>query len=100
MFNKVINNIDVPADLLEIIKEFNPKYQHRFVVLHGRKVEDYKEKSELYRLRRTRNFDEDSFKSVEEQRKKELDDKLKILESNETAIKMHLNSIDRFISEK
>ena len=52
----------------------------------------------MYRLRRTKNFDEDSFKSVEEQRKKELDDKLKLLENNETAIKMHLGSIDRFIS--
>jgi hypothetical protein len=68
--------------------------------MHGRKVEEYKEKSELYRLRRTRHFDEDTFKSVEEQRKKELDDKLKLLENNETAIKMHLGSIDRFISEK
>lgn len=73
MFNKVLSNIDVTNEQMEVLKEFGPKYQHRFVVLHGRKVEEYKEKSELYRLRKTKHFDEDSFKSVEENRKKELD---------------------------
>lgn len=70
------------------------------MILHDRKLMEYKEKNELYKLRRTQNLDENAFKSIEEKRKKDLDDQLKILESNENSIKMHLNSIDRGIAEK
>lgn len=63
-------------------------------------MEEYKEKHELSRLRRTHNFDENLFKGIGEKRKKELEEKLQLLENNETAIKMHLGAIDRFISEK
>jgi hypothetical protein len=68
------------------------------VHLHGRKVQEYRERNELNRLRRTQNFDEGQFRGIEEKRKKELDEKLLLLEGNETAIRMHLGAIDRFIS--
>ena len=65
MFNKTLSTIEATDEQLEIIKEFNPKYQFRFVVLHERKLEEYREKHELARLRNTRHFDETSIKSVE-----------------------------------
>ena len=70
------------------------------MILHDRKLMEYKERNELYKLRRTQNLDENAFKSIEEKTKKDLDDQLKVLESNENSIKMHLSSIDRGIAEK
>lgn len=58
MFIDTLNNVEATDEQLEIMKEFNAKYQFRFVVLHKRKLDEYKEKNELVRLRRTKNFDE------------------------------------------
>lgn len=70
MFYKTLSTIDATEDQLEILREFNSKYQHRFVILHQRKLEEYKERTELQRLRKTQSFDPDQFKSIEDKRKK------------------------------
>jgi hypothetical protein len=65
MFERCLREIEATAEQLETIRDFNAKYKFRFVVLHGRKVEEYKEHNELNRLRRTQNFDEGQFRGIE-----------------------------------
>ncbi len=79
MFEQCLREIKTKADEIEIIREFNPKYKFRFVILHSRKVQEYKEKNELDRLRSTHNFDESEESKLEEKRKRELDEKLVLL---------------------
>lgn len=39
MFEKCIRDIEATPEQLEMIRDFNPKYKFRFVILHSRKVE-------------------------------------------------------------
>ena len=83
---------------LEVVRDFNSKYKFRFVELHKRKMKEHREKQELDSLRKTQGDGEDN--SGEVKRKKDLEEKMKLLENNETAIKIHLSAIDRYVSEK
>lgn len=100
MFEKCLREIEATPEQLELIRDFSPKYQFRFVVLHGRKVNEHRERSELDLLRRTHHAEEDQFRSVEDRRRKDLEEKMAELEASPGAIKMPLSSIDRYISEK
>ena len=83
---------------LEYVRDFNYKYKFRFVELHKRKLKEHREKAELDSLRKTQGEEQDQ--SGQAKKKKDLEEKMKLLESNETAIKIHLGGIDRYISEK
>lgn len=38
MFEKCLRDIEATSEQLELIRDFNPKYKFRFVILHGRKM--------------------------------------------------------------
>jgi CRISPR/Cas system type I-B associated protein Csh2 (Cas7 group RAMP superfamily) len=63
-------------------------------------MDEYRERYELKLLRETHHAEEDQFRSVEDRRRKDLEEKMAELEASSGAIKMPLSSIDRYISEK
>ena len=68
-------------ELLENVRDFSYKYKFRFVELHKRKLKEHRERQELDDLRKTHEGGEDP-SGLAKKKKKDLEEKMKLLESN------------------